>query len=68
MCMMHYLRSTRNCALADLFDADRHYLGSLDLPVLPPAFTADGTALLRIVREEGPEVCFTARERIRNGD
>ncbi len=52
----------------DLFDADHHYLGSLELPALPLAFTPDGTALLRIVREEGREVCFTARIRFRNED
>jgi hypothetical protein len=62
------LRDTRNCTSAALFAADHRYLGSLELSVLPLAFATDGTALLRIVREEGPEVCFTARVRFRNGD
>jgi hypothetical protein len=65
---MHYLRDTCNCASAARFDADHRFLGSLELPVLPPAFAADGTPLRHIVREEGPEVCFTAQVRSRNGD
>ena len=52
----------------DLFAADHRYLGSLELPVLPLAFAADGTALLRIVRNEEQDVCFTARVRFRNED
>jgi len=46
----------------DLFDAEHLYLGSFEAPMLPLAFAADGTALLRA--DDGPNgegVFYSAR-------